>query len=112
MLNRTNRLKKNKDFNYIYKKGKYINSSNFSISYVDSYFKFPKFGISVSKKIGNSVMRSKAKRVMSEIIRLNIDKIKNKNFVFVLKPSFTQFNFFELQQEFINCLNKENLIKD
>lgn len=112
MLNRENRLKKNKDFNYIYKNGKYINSSNFTINYVDTYFKFPKFGISVSKKIGNSVMRSRTKRVMTEIIRLNVNRIVNKNFVIVLKPSFSENSFFELEKEFISSLKKAKLIKE
>lgn len=112
MLNRVNRLKKNKDFNYIYKKGKYINSSNFTVYYVDTYFKFPKFGVSVNKKIGNSVIRSRTKRVMTEIIRQNVNKIINKNFVIVLKPSFAEKDYFSLEQEFLSCLTKENLIKE
>jgi len=112
MLNRENRLKKNKDFNYIYKNGKYINSSNFTVNYVDTYFKFPKFGVSVSKKLGNSVMRSRAKRVMTEIIRLNVDKVVNKNFVIVIKPSFLEKSFFDLEKEFVLVLKKAKLIKE
>ena len=111
MLSRENRLKKNKEFNYIYKKGKYINSSNFLICYVDSYLKFPKFGFSVNKKIGNSVMRSRAKRLMSEVVRLNINKITNKNYVVVVKPSILNCEFKELEKEFLNVIQKANLIK-
>lgn len=111
MLNRENRLKKNKDFNYIYKNGKYINSSNFTVNYVDTYFKFPKFGISVSKKTGNSVVRSRTKRVMTEIIRLNVNKIVNKNFVIVLKPSFVEHSYFELEKEFLSVLKTHKLLK-
>lgn len=112
MLNRENRLKKNKDFNYIYKNGKYINSSNFTLNYVDTYFKFPKFGISVNKKIGNSVIRSRTKRVMTEIIRLNVNKIVNKNFVIVLKPSFASQLFYDLENEFLSVLKKAKLLKE
>lgn len=112
MLNRENRLKKNKDFNYIYKNGKYINSSNFTVNYVDTYFKFPKFGISVSKKIGNSVIRSRTKRVMTEIIRLNVNKIVNKNFVIVLKPGFSEQSFSDIEKEFLLVLKKAKLLKE
>ena len=111
MLNRENRLKKNKEFNYIYKKGKYINSSNFTINYVDTYLKFPKFGVSVGKKVGNSVVRSRTKRVMTEIIRLNLDKIVCKNYVVVLKPGFNDYSHFEIEQEFLSCLEKAKLLK-
>lgn len=106
MLSRENRLKKNKEFNYIFKKGKYISSSNFLVCYVDSYLKFPKFGFSVNKKLGNSVMRSRAKRLMSEVVRLNIEKIKNKNFVIVLKPSILNVSFVDLEKEFLSVMKK------
>ena len=112
MLNSQNRLRKNKEFNYIYKKGKYINSSNFSIHYVDTYLKFPKFGISVGKKVGNSVMRSRAKRVMSEVIRLNLDNMLIKNYVVVLKDSFNEFSYQQINDEFISSLKKAKLFKE
>ena len=112
MLNKVNRLKKRYQFNYIYKNGKYINSSNFTVNYVDTYFRFPKFGISVSKKLGNSVMRSRTKRVMTEIIRLNIGKIVNKNFVIVLKPSFALQTYSDLEKEFSTALKKAKLLKE
>lgn len=111
MLKRENRLKKNKEFNYIYKKGKYINSSNFTLNYVDTYLKFPKFGVSVGKKVGNSVVRSRTKRVMTEIIRNNLDKIACKNYVVVLKPGFNEHTYFEIEQEFLRVLNKAKLLK-
>ena len=35
------------------------------------------YAVPINKKIGNSVMRSRAKRLMSEVVRLNINKITN-----------------------------------
>ena len=111
MLCRENRLKKNKEFNYIYKKGKIINSSNFLINYVDTYLKVPKIGFGISKKLGNSVMRSRAKRVMSEVVRLNLDKMAIKNYVIVVKPSIFNTKFDNVQTEFLTCLEKHNLLR-
>lgn len=111
MLCRENRLKKNKEFNYIYKKGKTINSSNFLISYVDTYLKFSKVGFGLSKKLGNSVMRSRAKRVMSEVVRQNIDKMAVKNYVIVVKPSIFNTKYEDLNKEFLETLKKANLLR-
>lgn len=111
MLNRENRLKKNKEFNYIYKKGKNINSSNFHLCYVDTYLSFPKVGFGISKKLGNSVMRSRAKRVMSEVVRLNLDKMAVKNYVIVVKPTIFNFTFQQIETEFLGCLKKAKLLK-
>jgi len=112
MLNGLNRLRKNKEFNYIYKKGKYINSPNFSIHYVDTYLKHAKIGISVGKKVGNSVKRSRAKRVMSEVVRLNLENMAVKNFCIVLKEGFLDKSFHEIQEEFISALKKAKLFKE
>lgn len=111
MLRRENRLKKNKEFNYIYKKGKNINSSNFQIFYVDTYFKFAKVGFGLSKKLGNSVMRSRAKRVMSEVVRLNFDKLAVKNYVIVIKPSVFNRTFSQIEEEFLTVMKKNNLLR-
>ena len=112
MLNSVNRLRKNKEFNYIYKKGKYINSSNFSIHYVDTYLKHSKIGISVGKKVGNSVMRSRAKRVMSEVVRLNLDNMALKNYCIVLKEGFVDTSYQQINEEFITALKRAKLFKE
>lgn len=112
MLTKENRLKKNKEFNYIFKKGKYINSSNFLIYYLNTRYQFSKFGISVSKKVGNSVVRSRTKRVMSEVIRVNLEKVKTNNYIIVLKPSFAELSFSQVEAEFLAVLKKNKLFKE
>jgi len=68
MLNRINRVKKNKEFNYIYRKGKFYGCRYFYVHYVDTKLPNAKIGISVSNKIGNSVARSKYNLLNNEIV--------------------------------------------
>ncbi len=112
MLNRINRIKKNKEFNYIYKKGKYYTSKYFLVHYIDTKLPNTKVGISINKKIGNSVVRSKYKRLMSEIIRLKLPKMVVKNYIITLKPDVVQANYKILDEEFNQFLRKCNLIED
>ena len=72
MLNKVNRLKKRKEFNFIYRKGTVVHSANFTIHYSRAINKVTQIGISVSKHVGNSVVRSRVKRIISEACRLNI----------------------------------------
>ena len=87
MLKKENRLKKRKEFNYIYKKGTIIHSSSFIIHFVRAFRSYPQIGISVSKTVGNSVVRSRVKRIISEACRLNIEKFAIKNYVITAKES-------------------------
>ena len=53
MLKKDNRLKKKKEFNYIYKKGQVVHSQSFSIHFVRAFKPYPQIGISVSKQVGH-----------------------------------------------------------
>ena len=112
MLNKINRLKKRKEFNFIYKKGQVAHSSSFFIHYVRAYKSYPQIGISVSKQVGNSVIRSRVKRIISEACRLNINKFAIKNYVITAKEFAKDKKSTEIEQELLHVLKKNNLLKE
>lgn len=112
MLNRINRVKKTKEFNYIYKKGKFYSCKYFLVHYVDTKLPNAKIGISISNKVGNSVIRSKYKRVISEIVRVKLPILAVKNYVITLKPEIVEVDFRVLNDEFNKFLIKCELVKD
>ena len=112
MLSRINRVKKTKEFNYIYKKGKFYSCTYFSVHYVDTKLPNAKIGISINNKVGNSVTRSRLKRVISEIVRVKLPILAVKNYVITLKTEATAVDFRVLNDEFNKFLIKCNLVKD
>ncbi len=106
MLSLKNRLRKKKEFNYIYKKGKVYFTKFLTLYVVSTKWKESKFGFSISNKIGNSVVRHKVKRRLSEIIRLKINELPVKNYVFVAKQNIDELSFAQLQQEVEIILSK------
>lgn len=112
MLNKTNRLKKKKEFNFIYKKGTVLHSNSFLIHYVRAFKPFPQIGISVSKQVGNSVIRSRVKRIISEACRLNIEKFAVKNYVITAKESIVDKKSYEIEKELIAVLKKNKLLRE
>lgn len=57
-------MKENKDFLCLYKKGRYI-TSKYSVIYIKPNNRpYNRFGITAGKKIGNSVARNRAKRLI------------------------------------------------
>lgn len=65
----TIRLKDNKEFLKLYSKGVFVTSDICTVYYRKNGRKFNRFGISTSKKIGNAVMRSRARRVIRQAYR-------------------------------------------
>ena len=77
------RLKKEKDFNLVFKKGKRLYSSCLTVIYFPS--KEIKAGFAVSKKHGSSVKRNRIKRLLRESFRSFLPDF-GQNFFFVFIP--------------------------
>lgn len=77
------RLKKEKDFNLVFNKGKRLFSSCLTVVYFPS--KNLKAGFAVSKKHGGSVKRNRIKRLLRESFRSFIPNF-GQNFFFVFIP--------------------------
>ena len=112
MLKKNNRLKKRKEFNYIYKKGTVAHSTSFTIHFVRALRPYPQIGITVAKTVGNSVVRSRVKRIISEACRLNIEKFAIKNYVITAKESVKDKTSKYIELELLRVLKKNNLIKE
>lgn len=66
-------LKKNADFQIVYKEGKSF-ANKYLVMYVkENGLDINRIGISVSKKVGNSVVRHRLKRLILESYRLHED---------------------------------------
>lgn len=81
------RLKKEKDFNKVFSKGKKIFSSHLTLIYLEE--NCLKVGYAVSKKHGGSVIRNRIKRILRESFRSFTSDLK-QNFFFVFIPKVSK----------------------
>ena len=70
----TESLKKNYQFRFVYNRGKSIANRLLVMYVVRNGTNGNRFGISVSKKVGNSVVRSRITRLLRESYRLSESK--------------------------------------
>lgn len=113
MIPKTNRLKKNKQFSYIYKHGQTKHTSFLSLSFVKTKFKPYKVGFTVSKKIGKSVIRSKVKRRLREAFRSLMPNVnENYNYIIIARPEIASASFDEIKSSIISVLKKSGLWLD
>lgn len=110
MLSKKLRMKSNNQFNYIFKKGKTLKNNKLLIFYSQNKTNTPKFGIVVSKKIGNSVIRNKTKRLIREVIRKNILKFKSSyNYIFVARQGVENLNFNQINEIILKIINNSEV---
>ena len=112
MLKTKFRLKKRKEFAYVYKKGNKINSNDISMYFVKSKFKFPRFGLTVSNKVGNAVTRNKIKRRLRAILHNYIDKITYKNIIIVAHPGIVNLTFEEISNQIEKIFIKGKILNE
>jgi len=114
MLSKPYRLKKRKTFNYIYRAGKTAGSDCLTLVFVSA--KMPnwphiKIGFSASKKVGNSVKRHRAVRVMRAAVKPILNRISpHYNIIFVAKETIFEKTVAEIQKSCEYVLRKGGIL--
>jgi ribonuclease P protein component len=78
------RVCKRKDYLSAYEKGVRISSGNFTAVLNNNRTGKKRLGVTVSKKIGNAVKRSRIKRLVREFFRLNKDKLPDSQDIIII----------------------------
>ena len=100
------RLRKKKQFSFIYRKGKRISNKFLTLFVVPSKYDSYKIGYSVSKKIGKATVRNKVKRRLKEIVR-NSDFPKDKfNYILMVREGIENLEFIELTKQVKDIFSK------
>jgi ribonuclease P protein component len=95
------RLRRRAEFLRIQKRGRKNHSANFVVSsLVQSPARESRFGFSVSRRVGNSVVRNRVKRRLREFVRLNRrELVAARDFVVIAKPGAAKLSYAELVAE-------------
>ena len=90
-------IKKNEEFRYVYQNGKSY-ANKYLVMYIcKNAREESRLGISVSKKVGNSVVRHRLARLIRESCRLNKEKFHSGwDIVIVVRPAAKGKNYFEI----------------
>ena len=109
----TKSLKKNYQFRYVYNKGKSI-ANKYLVMYVVKNNSLENYlGISVSKKVGNSVVRSRVTRLIRENYRLSEPKLKNGySIVVIARNTSNGASYQEINKAIYHLFSKHNLFNN
>ena len=105
-------LSKKKDFERIFKEGKYYRQDFAYFKIAKNNLEISRFGFVVSLKISKkAVMRNKIRRRLSEIIRLRIQQIKpGLDIVILTQPEIAGKSYLEIEQALIILLERARIL--
>ena len=109
-MERQYRLQKNRAFQYVYRRGHSAACRDLVMLLAPA--KQLKVGFSVSKKVGNAVVRNRTKRRLRECFRPHLGDVKTGLYVFVARPSAAKATFQSLEEEVRYLLKKHKAFRE
>lgn len=104
-MEKKHRIRKNMEFKQVYKTGKSYGNRNLVLYISKNKLEHTRIGFTVTKKIGNAVVRNRVRRMMKEICRLNFHKIKpGYDLIFISKKSVVGMEYDELEKSVFHIL--------
>ncbi|WP_037286100.1 ribonuclease P protein component [Saccharibacillus sacchari] len=107
------RLRNRAEFTRVYRHGKSFANRQLVLYWfhkrdVDQF----RMGVSVSKKVGNAVVRNRIRRLMKEIVRHHADEIADHvDLVFIIRKGAVDMDYKELEKSVLHVLRKSLLLK-
>ena len=107
-MERRYRLKKNRAFQYVYRRGHSVACRNLVMLLAPG--RELKIGISVSKKVGNAVTRNRIKRRLRECFRPYLGDVKTGLYVIVARAPAAEAAFEDLRKDVRYLLKKQDAL--
>lgn len=108
----TESLKKNNQFRFVYNRGRSIANRLLVMYFIKNGTTANRYGISVSKKVGNSVVRSRTTRLLRESYRLNEQSLlRGYDIVVIARAGCKDATYSEVESALLHLLRKQKLLK-
>lgn len=109
-MERAYRLRKNKQFQYVYRRGRSAACKNLVL--LQARGSRVLVGISVSKKVGNAVTRNLVKRRLRECVRPYLTELKPGQYVLTARTAAAEATFAQLQRDTLYLLKKHSAFRE
>lgn len=113
MMKFSESLKKNRDFQNVYHKGKSYANKYLVMYILENQTERNRLGISVSKKVGNSVIRHHLTRLVRESYRLHEDMFNSGlDIVVIARSTARDISYHEVESALLHLGGLHKIIKD
>ena len=106
------KIRKNIEFLNVYRHGKSYANKYLVMYVLSNKLDENRFGITVSKKVGNSVVRHRITRLIRECIRLQESNILTEyDIVIVASKAAKDKKYQDIESAFLNLCKRQNILK-
>jgi ribonuclease P protein component len=110
-MRRPDILRDKRDFNRLYGKGKSVGGKYLVLFQIKNGLDYSRHAFLASKKVGNSVKRNRARRLLRESYRKNENRIrKGYDVLFIARNTIDGAKCGEVEQSMISALRKSDLL--
>lgn len=107
-----NVLRKKEDFSSIYKKGKSLGDRYIVLFYKKNNLSYNRTGFLASKKVGNSVKRNRARRLMKESYRQISSELKpGYDFIIIARNTILEKKLNDVSKSLNSAFKRAGVIK-
>ncbi len=112
MLNKKYRLSKNKDFEKVFRQGKFYSDKIVSLKFIPNQLDHNRFGIIVGLKVDRrAVVRNKVKRRLRSVIRSLFPVMKTSfDIILIAKPFIVGEDYQTIKEKIEKLFNKSGLL--
>lgn len=111
-FSRSDRLRRTADFDRVYSSGKRLASFELKLIFAPSPVGATRLGLSVSRRIGNAVVRNRVKRLLREAFRLNKHQVKKGyDILLVARKGVEDLKFRQVEMLVMELFRKGGLLE-
>lgn len=105
-FDKSGRLRKRTEFTAVAAIGRKLHLPDFIILKAASAFPYSRIGITVSRKVGNSVIRNRIKRLVREFYRNNRDLFLSADYNIIARSGAVNLGYDDVCQELANGVSR------
>ena len=110
---KNNVLRKDADFDNVYKRGRSVGERYVVVFYIKNHRDINRTCFLASKKVGNSVRRNRARRLMRESYRLMKDRLPiGYDIIIIARNTITGRKFSEVDKSIRRAFERAGLLKE
>jgi len=111
-LKKSYRVKKEKDFKALFDAGHSVANRKFVVYMLEKEQKHFRVGISVSKKLGNAVVRNRIKRKIRHVLMQHQKHLVQADFVVIARKGVEELDYHQVEQNLLHVLKIAKLYQE